>query len=94
MCESDVDGVVTVWRMAQHTDKQYVVEEGRSQPEVLLGFGWCKSKTLRVRNGVAGEQCNSATRTGFRSIKTDETLARETQRSRVHPAGRRIVLNR
>ena len=47
--ERDVDGVITIRRTAQHTDKQEVGAEGMSQPEVLLGVGRCKSQTWRVR---------------------------------------------
>ena len=34
--ERDVDGVVTVWRMVQHIDKQEVGAEEKSQPKGLL----------------------------------------------------------
>ena len=48
--ERDVDGVITVGRTVQHTDKHGVGVEGKSQLEVLLGFGRCKSSKQRVRN--------------------------------------------
>ena len=47
---------------------------GKSQPEVLLGCWRCKSSRWRMRNGVLDVQCNSAIRTGFRSIKLEETM--------------------
>ena len=53
LSEKDVDGVVTVWRTVQCTVKNVVRTEGRSQPEVVLGFGRCKSSTRRVVNGAA-----------------------------------------
>jgi len=33
-----------------NTDKYEVEAEGKSQPEVFLGFGRCKSSTRRVGN--------------------------------------------
>ena len=43
----EVDRVVTVGRMLQHTDKHEVGAEGKSQPGVLLGFWWSKSSTRK-----------------------------------------------
>ena len=48
--ERDVVGVITVGRTVPHTDKHKVGVEAKSQPEVLLGVGRCKSSTQRVRN--------------------------------------------
>ena len=50
--ERDVDGVIciTVRGTVQHTDEQDVGAKGKSQPEVLLGVGRCKSSTMTVRN--------------------------------------------
>ena len=39
----EVDGVVTVRRMVQHTDEQEVGTEGKSQAEVLLGVWGVRS---------------------------------------------------
>ena len=37
--ERDIYGVITVWRILQHTDKQEVEAEEKLQPKVLLGVG-------------------------------------------------------
>ena len=46
----EVDGVVTVKGRVQHTDKQELGVEGKSQPKVLLVVGRCKISTCTVRN--------------------------------------------
>ena len=77
LSERDADGVITIWKMVQHTDKEEVGAEGKSKPEVLLGCRRCKSCARTVRDGVIDVQCTSATKMGFRSIKPEETIARE-----------------
>ena len=42
VAERDVEGVVTVKWMFQHTDEQDEGAERKSQPEVLLEVGKCK----------------------------------------------------
>ena len=58
-------------------DKEEVRVSGKSQPEVLLGVRRYKLSTRIVRSWIIDVQCDSATRTGFRSIKPEETIARE-----------------
>ena len=53
-------GVVTIWRTVQHTDKQEVGAEGKSQPKVLLMVGRCKVSGRVVGNLVIDVKCNSA----------------------------------
>ena len=48
----DVEEVVTVQKMVQHTDEQEVGVEGKSQPNLLRGNGWCKISTWTVRNRI------------------------------------------
>ena len=50
LSERDVDGVVTVRRMVQHTDYQEVGAEAKSQPAVPLGVGRWKISARAVRN--------------------------------------------
>ena len=45
------------------------------EPEVLLGLGRCKSSTGRVC--ILYVMRDSATSTGFRLIKPEETIAKE-----------------
>ena len=61
LAERDANGVVTVRRMVQHTDKEVGVE-GKSQSKVFLG-GWGCTQT--VRNEVIDVKCNFAGRAGF-----------------------------
>ena len=62
--------------MGQHIDEHEVGVEGKSQPEILLGFGRCKNSAWSVRNRVVDKWWDSACRIGSRSIKPEETIAR------------------
>ena len=47
---ADVNGAISVWGMAQHTDEQEVGSEGKSQADVPLGVGRCMIGKRTVRN--------------------------------------------
>ena len=50
LSERNVDGVVRVWRMIKHTDKQEVGAEGKSLAKVLLVVTSCEISTRTVKN--------------------------------------------
>ena len=51
LSEIDADAVITVMKMAQHTDEQEVGAEEKLQPKVKLqGIGRCKVSTGALRN--------------------------------------------
>ena len=66
--ERDVNGVITVWWMAQHIFKHKVGVEGKPEAEVFLGVWWSEGSAWRVRNRVFDEESNSSTRTRLRSV--------------------------
>ena len=70
--QRDVDGVIAVGRMVQHTDMRWEWRVCYSS-RYSWGLGGVRA-VHRVRNGILDVQCKSGIRMGFRLIKPEETI--------------------